>query len=379
LNYRFGLCVLDVDRRELRRGATLVAVEPQVFDLLLYLLQNRDRVLSKDDLISTIWRGRIVSDSALTTRINAARTAIGDSGKTQSLIRTFPRRGFRFVGEVHEETSPPAGRPAHEDGSSLIVRAEARASCVLMGEDEGAVRNALRRARDVVISSLEKSGGKLQPTPTDTVIAAFSGAARGVAAAVSARSALAEMNRSIPPDNRVHYRFGAASGDFRHGPEGPAGPAVEGAAALGLHAHPDAIRIGESIREQLPEDPAFAVTKVGGGEYEVDGGSLAGRTEGVPAQLHASDLPLPNRPSIVLLPFRTAGEEREESATLAEGLRLDVQNALTKMSGVFLLAASSASAMRGWSAAEAASRAGVRYVLEAPCGGLPARCASASS
>jgi len=365
LNYRFGNCVLDVDRRELRRGATLIPVEPQVFDLILYLVENRDRVVTKDDLINAVWGGRIVSESALTTRINAARTAIGDSGKSQHLMRTLPRKGIRFVGDVREEASIQHGRAIVSDGPlSFVVRAEARASCVLMGEDDGAMRGALRRARDVVISRLENYGGQLHPTPADTVVAVFTDVIRAVTAAADARNALAEMNRKFSLENRVHYRFGIAGGDFQDGPAGPGGPAVERAAALGLAAHPDAVRMGENVQALLPADPAFATTMVEADEYELDSGRVSGLPAGFPVQLHALDPPLPNKPSIVLLPFKVAGDEREESEALAEGLRLDIQNALIKMSGVFLLAAGSASAMRGWSGAEAASRAGVRYVLE---------------
>jgi TolB-like protein len=93
--------MLDDDLRELRRGQEPVAVEPQVFDLLIYLVQNRDRVVSKDDLIASVWGGRVVSDSTLTSRINAARKAVGDSGSEQKLIRTIARKGLRFVGDVH--------------------------------------------------------------------------------------------------------------------------------------------------------------------------------------------------------------------------------------------------------------------------------------
>jgi TolB-like protein len=95
---------LDTDRRELRHGAVAVPVEPQVFDLLAFLIKNRDRVASKDDLVAAIWGGRIVSESALTTRINAARCAIGDSGAKQRLIKTLARKGLRFVGTVREES-----------------------------------------------------------------------------------------------------------------------------------------------------------------------------------------------------------------------------------------------------------------------------------
>jgi adenylate cyclase len=108
LLYFFEDYVLDTDRRELRRGANAVAVAPQVFDLLAYLIRNRERVVSKDDMIAAIWDGRIVSDAALTTRINVARAAIGDSGEAQHLIRTLPRKGFRFVGEVREEHAAAA-------------------------------------------------------------------------------------------------------------------------------------------------------------------------------------------------------------------------------------------------------------------------------
>src|SRR6266481_3361953 len=97
----FGDYEINLDRRELRRAKCPVHVQPQVFDLLVYLVQNRDRVVSKDDLIASVWAGRIVSDSTLTSRINAVRKAVGDSGKNQKLIRTIARKGLRFVGDVH--------------------------------------------------------------------------------------------------------------------------------------------------------------------------------------------------------------------------------------------------------------------------------------
>jgi TolB-like protein len=112
LRYLFEEYALDTDLRELYRGADVVSVAPQVFDLLDYLIRNRDRVVSKDDLINAIWNGRIVSDGALTTRLNVARSAIGDSGDEQRLIKTLPRKGFRFVATVREAHGPTRAEAA---------------------------------------------------------------------------------------------------------------------------------------------------------------------------------------------------------------------------------------------------------------------------
>ena len=111
VRYLFEDCALDTDRRELRRGSSLVAVEPQVFDLLVCLIRHRDRVVSKDDLLTSIWHGRVVSESTLANRINAARSVIGDTGVAQRLIKTLPRKGVRFVGAVSENDGAATVRP----------------------------------------------------------------------------------------------------------------------------------------------------------------------------------------------------------------------------------------------------------------------------
>lgn len=100
MQHAFDDYILDGTRRELTRGAEQISLEPQVFDVLLYLVENRDRLVTKDDLIAAVWNGRIVSESTLTSRITAARKAVGDSGEQQALIKTYARKGFRFVGDV---------------------------------------------------------------------------------------------------------------------------------------------------------------------------------------------------------------------------------------------------------------------------------------
>ena len=112
--YSFMNYLLDSDRRELRQGGALVSVEPQVFDLLHYLIRHRERVVSKDELLAAIWQGRIISDATLSSRINAARAAIGDNGEAQRLIRTVLRKGIRFVGAVREAEWPSAASAAAE-------------------------------------------------------------------------------------------------------------------------------------------------------------------------------------------------------------------------------------------------------------------------
>ena len=106
--YRFGDHTLDTEGFRLSAGDDEIPVEPQVFALLQLLIENRHRVVSKDEIIEHVWDGRIVSDGTLNSRINSARRALGDDGKAQAVIKTFPRRGFRFVAAVTEDTATEA-------------------------------------------------------------------------------------------------------------------------------------------------------------------------------------------------------------------------------------------------------------------------------
>ena len=118
--------MVETDLRELRRAGVTVSLEPLAFDVLVYLIRNRDRVVSKEELRDTVWEGRVVSESTLSSWMTTVRGALGDNGEDQRLIRTLPRRGFRFVGTVSEERRPAGGtseeRPAeadHADGTRL--------------------------------------------------------------------------------------------------------------------------------------------------------------------------------------------------------------------------------------------------------------------
>ena len=121
MRYQFEDFVLNSDRRELARGTETIAMGPQVFDVLAYLVQNRARVVTKDDLIDVVWGGRIASESTLTSHINAVRKVIGDTGDEQRLVRTIARKGYRFVGDVRETAASERVESAKPDGTGLLV------------------------------------------------------------------------------------------------------------------------------------------------------------------------------------------------------------------------------------------------------------------
>jgi len=117
VRYCFEDYVLDTARHELRRNGLIVPAAPQALDLLAFLIQHRDRIVTKDQLVAGVWEGRAITDSALTTRLNVVRGIVGDSGQQQRLIKTLPRKGFRFVADVREDRPPAWLR--HEVTSEL--------------------------------------------------------------------------------------------------------------------------------------------------------------------------------------------------------------------------------------------------------------------
>ena len=151
LNFRFAGFEIDVARQELRRAGVVVHIEPQVFDLIVYLVQHRDRIVSKDELIEAIWLGRFVSEAALSSRISAARRALGDSGNDQNLIHTQRKREFRFIGEILHSGSAPtemADLPWKREQGAVLAQGDSEPACAITELKQ--VEESLRAAGDVL-------------------------------------------------------------------------------------------------------------------------------------------------------------------------------------------------------------------------------------
>lgn len=184
----FADCCLDLETLELIRGGEVQVVEPQVFDLIRYFAESDRRLLSRDDLIDGVWGGRIVSDAAISTRINMARKALGDDGKAQRIIKTVPRRGFRFVPEAKLTASEePPETTTTSQGSARNQQLPSRPSIVVLPieclSDSAETRHLAQGLRIDIQNALVKASGLF-------LIAAGSAAAIGQCTAKEAAQIL---------------------------------------------------------------------------------------------------------------------------------------------------------------------------------------------
>lgn len=122
MTYRFANCVIDLERRTFLRDDKTVHVEPQVFELLVALAEKQGRLVTKQELVEIVWLGLSVSDATISARINAARKAVGDTGKEQAIIKTVHGRGFRLIADVEIVQTPPENIPAPNQAGAQTVR-----------------------------------------------------------------------------------------------------------------------------------------------------------------------------------------------------------------------------------------------------------------
>lgn len=379
--YQFADCELDTARFELRRGGTAQKVEPQVFEILRYLVERHGQFVGKDELHRAIWQGRVVSDAALSSRIKAARRAIGDSGDNQHLIRTVHGRGFSFVapvaiseqplssaGKMAAETGRPGVRPGAGTGSGeVLLSADVHLNELLNGDGPvSAAEHDLLSERAALKAEIENSGGRMVAIAGGGVTARFD-------SAVAALECAASLQRS-----RSGARPGTASEAFRRPRigicefEGGPGKAMAIAARLQCWAAPGDIcvtgKVGDRARKGVEFSRRPLESGLGNelnelGLYVIEPSELASsaRHSEIP-QLQCGYPPQPREPAVVILPFEALGNDVQASE-LAEGLRIDIQNGLVKIARILLIAAASANAFRGKTPEVAARSLGVRYVL----------------
>jgi len=336
LNFRFTDFEINTERQELRRAGVIVHVEPQVFDLLVHLIQNRDRIVTKDELIDAIWHGRIVSEATLSSRINAARRALGDTGNDQSLIRTLYKRGFRFVGDVSEDTFAPAAHAV---------------------EKEALLRGAGHAAADLVLT------GEPLPLPDESSIAVLS--FQNMRSCPDQEHFADSLNAAAPPPPTLSDRVSAAAAEYAalpgdHGAD--LAPVDKGMAPTGRRAARNLLFAGAliSLASVLvtglwllssPSPSPAASTQ--------DAITLASKAEspadGLKAQI----------PSIVVLPFiNLSGDAKRDY--LADGITDSLISDLVRaLPGISIVSRDTAFTYkgRGADARQIGRELGVRYLL----------------
>ncbi len=378
--YQFAGCELDTTRFELRRGGAAQKIEPQVFELLRYLVERQGQFIRKDELHKAIWRERVVSDAALSSRIKAARRAVGDNGTDQRVIHTVHGRGFSFVAsivlaedaaataEVVDRRAPTPEAAAEADAPiEVLFSADVHLSEILRGD--GPVSNAetnLLSERAALQSVIKKSGGRVISGAGGGVTARFSDAGDALDCAAQLQAAW----RTVDNDPRQGVSRCPRIGISECTDDAEQTAAV--AARLQCWAAPGGIyvtgkpaergRAGFQFAKQAVDaNVAHELQALGVFSAETGAEACAAHRTGIP-QLRGGYSAPSREPSIVLLTFDALGNE-VETAELAEGLRIDIQNGLVKTARILLIAAASANAFRGKDPAVAAASLGVRYVL----------------
>jgi adenylate cyclase len=363
LLYSFEDFSLDTARRELRRSGALIALQPQVFDLLEYSIRNRERVISKDDLLAAVWNGRIVSESTLSTRINAARNAIGDSGEEQRLIRTAHGKGIRFVGVVREEQETVRKLAA-------IFAADVAGYSRLMGQDEVGTLRQLTVCRAILDERIAAYRGRIFGSAGDSVVADFASAVDAVQCAVAVQDALAKENAARAVGEPMCFRIGVHVGDVLVQGENLFGDGVNIAARLEALAEPGGICVSGTVRDQIGTKLPIALTDLG--EQQVKNISrpvhvyrvVAGRATQA-AEAPASAPLLPDKPSIAVLPFINMSGDPEQEF-FSDGISEDIITALSHYSSLFVIARNSSFTYKGRAVdvKQVGHELGVRYALE---------------
>src|SRR5262249_7198417 len=220
-----------------------VEIEPKAFDLLVYLLHQREQVVTKDELLDKLWPGTVVSEAALTRCIARAREAIGDDGEQQRIIKTQHGRGYRFVAAVREHTL--------ERKLAALLSADVKGYSRLMGEEEEATIRTLTAYREVMTALIQQHRGRVVDAPGDNLLAEFASVVDAVQGAVEIQRELQVKNADLPDSRKMEYRIGINVGDVIIEGERLYGDGVNIAARLEGLAEPGGVCISGTVYDQI--------------------------------------------------------------------------------------------------------------------------------
>jgi adenylate cyclase len=423
--YVFGDCELDDRLYELRRTGVPLDIERKVFDVLAYLLQHRDRVVPKDELLDKLWPGVAIGEVALTRCITAARKALGDDGVRQEIIRTQHGRGYRFVAAVIEQTL--------ERKLAAILSADVKGYSRLMGEDEEATIRTLTAYRELMTVLVQRHRGRVVDSPGDNLLAEFASVVDAVQGAVEIQQELQNKNAYLPAPRRMEFRIGINVGDIVVEAGRIYGDGVNIAARLESLAEGGGICISGTVLEQVKNKLTLRYEDLGEQavkniaapvrvwriklEPEAAPGAIETALYPPPAAdqlqevalplprprvwphkglvfaavlllvgtvltvhylsrptLSTQDsalitqevqLPLPDKPSIVVLPFVNLSEDPKQEY-FSDGLTDVLTGDLSRISSLFVIARNSAFTYKGKAVKvqDVGREMGVRYVLE---------------
>lgn len=364
---RFESFEIDLDAGQINSQTGAVHVEPQVFDLISLFCRNPGRLIGHDEIIEKVWHGRIVSDSAIATRINAARKALGDDGTAQKIIKTFRGRGFRFeLASDAEISATVQSRPVSEplEYERFVVSCTPHGYSLLM-----ATRNdvATEDWRDALPELLNEAAAKRNGHAEASNLAVFLSGADALNCATDLLNSIKDRCASLAKMDRWTAKVGIAYGTTQHG------FAYALAGRLDAISHPGGICVTKRVLddvEKVIDCEAVAVDELNTEEStsafrltQLNGLTLTPVNVNKPAQVAYLDFPKSSEISVIALPFEVLGKD-DELDQFAVGLRLEIQNAFVQLSGVLPMAAGTAAAFAGSTSPEAATALGVRYVLQ---------------
>ena len=373
LRFLFGDHVLDTARREFWRGSGQIALEPQVFELLVCLLQNRERVVSKDDLLASVWGGRIVSDATVDSRIKAARRAVGDSGASQTLIRTFARKGVRFVAEVREEAPMLSRQGGHRSETrrlAAIFAADIAGYSRLIGADEEGTLGRLRDIRAELIDPIiAANNGRLVKTTGDGLLVEFGSVVDALRCANELQRDMGERNAIVPPDKCIEYRIGIHQGDIVVEAGDIFGDGVNIAARLERLAEPGGICVSARVQEDAAGKLDLEFEDIG--EQQLKNIARPERVYRIATARRPrittgpQPLPFPDKPSLAVLPFQNMTGDAEQDY-FVDGIVEEITTAISRLPWLFVIARNSSFTYKGRAVdvKQVARELGVRYVLE---------------